>query len=147
MGKIKELYKYSRFDFIVFAVLCGCDYFSTGIKGVGPKMTTRLVMDWKKRKFNPLRRLADIKSGKAMNMEKDEVKLKAAFKNYPELDMDALIVEFMAREEGTKAEGFCLNRNLRCSAVKFVGLMERLLDWTPVKVPYILFFWLLRILV
>ena len=100
-------------------------------------MTIRMVLDWKKRKFNPLRRMADIKKGKAMNMSKDEIKLKRSFQNYPELDLDALIVEFMAREEGTKAEGFRLHQNLLCSASKFVAIMERLLDWTAVKVIFV----------
>lgn len=131
---IKDLYKYSRFDFIVFAVLCGCDYFSAGIKGVGPKMTTRMVLDWKTRKFNPIRRLVDVKNGKAMNMSKDEMKLKGLFKNYPDLDLDKLISEFMAREEGNKAEVFRLHKDLMCSAPKFIAIMKHLLDWTPVKV-------------
>jgi len=130
---IKDLYKYSRFDFIVFAVLCGCDYFSAGIKGVGPKMTTRMVLDWKTRKFNPIRRLVDVKNGKAMNMSKDEMKLKGLFKNYPDLDLDKLISEFMAREEGNKAEVFRLHKDLMCSAPKFIAIMKHLLDWTPVK--------------
>ena len=93
-----------------------------------------MILDWKTRRFNPIRRLVDVKKDRAMNMSKDEVKLKGLFKNYLDLDLDKLISEFMAKEEGSKAEIFRLHQNLLCSAPKFISVMERLLDWTPGKV-------------
>lgn len=93
-----------------------------------------MVLDWKTRKFNPIRRLKDVQKGRAMSMSKDEVKLKGLFKNYLDLDLDKLISEFMAKEEGSKAEVFRLHQDLLCSAPKFIAVMERLLDWTAVKV-------------
>merc|ERR1711957_356297 len=54
LQKIKEHYGFDRFDFISFALLLGCDFFPSGVKGIGPKMTLKLLKSWKINKHHPI---------------------------------------------------------------------------------------------
>ena len=60
INRVKNEVGLDRFDFIVCGILLGCDYFD-GIKGVGPVLAKRVLLEWSKssssRKRNPLRLL------------------------------------------------------------------------------------------
>ena len=67
METVKTKVGLDRFDFIVCGILLGCDYFD-GIKGVGPVLAKRALLEWSKssssRKRNPLRLLDRLMSPK-----------------------------------------------------------------------------------
>ena len=46
MKKVES--KFNRFDFIVCAILLGCDFFPGGVKGLGPVAVEKLLVEWVK---------------------------------------------------------------------------------------------------
>ena len=101
---IRTLYGFERFDFITFALLLGCDFFPSGIKGIGPKMAVKLIKLWKEKNKSPIQRLIAIKNNTVKALGKDEEKLSKLLRAYPEINFQNLILEFKSTEESRDVE-------------------------------------------
>ena len=112
LDRVKELYNFDRFDFITFALLLGCDFFPNGIKGIGPKMLLKLILNWKARKQHPIHRLIALKHKNKPAAFKEEEKLVKQLKEYPEVNFNELILEFKSTIESEQVEPGIFNHFL-----------------------------------
>lgn len=132
LEKVKELYNFDRFDFITFALLLGCDFFPAGIKGIGPKMLLKLILNWKARKQHPIHRLIGLKHKNQSAAFKEEEKLVKLLKEYPEVNFNELILEFRSTIESEQVEKIELGTK-SMNAEKMAKTMENCLEWDAEK--------------
>ena len=125
----------NRFDFIAGAIMLGCDFAPSGIKGVGPALAVKVLNAWKVTKRHPVHQLAKIKSGQTRLRSKDDEKLQ---KRLATCDIDILLVanEFQVRY-GDRFMKECIEIKFTPSLNDLSNVLTQRLDW-PKGIVYII---------
>ena len=127
MATVERTINLNRFDFIACAIMLGCDFAPSGIKGVGQVLALKVLNAWKLTKRHPVHQLAKLKSSQTRVRSKEDEKLK---KKLLESDVDILLVanEFQVR--------YCDRFMKECIEIKFKPSLNNLskvltqrLDW------------------